>query len=357
MAKKRRGTARGIYRDRYGYRATVKVGDGAAAEQREKRFPFDTPIADMVRWQDAKRAELRAKQGRQVRMRGTLEADAKLYLDQVKQLVSWKSRRSEVEAWLALYGRLRRSQLTSEHVRKARATWAGEDYAPKTINNRVQTLQNLYHVLDGPRAWTPADDVAPLEVAASALVLVPAATFRAVAANLKNPKTRARFMVIASTGVRPSELKRVQPPDIDLARGLWTVRTGKGGEVRALVLNDDMAAALAGFAAAEAWGPFCASSYAKALYRAGWPKDVRPYQARHSVALELGERGIDLGDVQGWLGHKHVATTRRHYLPVQSGRLKHASETLAGRFGGWEPATVVKPTAALEAMATSKTLQ
>jgi site-specific recombinase XerD len=60
-------------------------------------------------------------------------------------------------------------------------------------------------------------------------------------------------------------------------------------------------------------------------------------QARHSVALELGERGIDLGDVQGWLGHKHVTTTRKFYAPVLSSRLKQASETLAGRFAGWEP--------------------
>ena len=38
--------------------------------------------------------------------------------------------------------------------------------------------------------------------------------------------------------------------------------------------------------------------------------------SHHSAALELGERGIDLGDVQGWLGHKHVQTTRKHYAPV-----------------------------------------
>jgi site-specific recombinase XerD len=54
------------------------------------------------------------------------------------------------------------------------------------------------------------------------------------------------------------------------------------------------------------------------------------------VALELGERGIDLGDVQGWLGHRHVTTTRKHYAPVLVSRLKQASETLAGRFDGWK---------------------
>ncbi len=55
-----------------------------------------------------------------------------------------------------------------------------------------------------------------------------------------------------------------------------------------------------------------------------------------SVALELGERGIDLGDVQGWLGHKHVQTTRKHYAPVLVSRLKQASQSLSGRFGSWE---------------------
>ena len=101
-------------------------------------------------------------------------------------------------------------------------------------------------------------------------------------------------------------------------------------------LNDDMVAAWKAFVAAGAWGAFDGSDYAKALYAAGSPKDVRPYQARHSVALEMGERGIDLGDVQGWLGHRHVNTTRRFYAPVLVSRLKQASETLTGRFGGWK---------------------
>ncbi len=142
--------------------------------------------------------------------------------------------------------------------------------------------------------------------------------------------------VIASTGVRPAELKRAEPQDVDLDRRVWLVRTAKGGEPRAFWLNDDMLAAMQAFLAADAWGPFDGSDYAKALYAAGWPKNVRPYQARHSVALELGERGIDLGDVQGWLGHRNVQTTRKHYAPVLVSRLKGASERLEGRFKGWQ---------------------
>lgn len=337
MARRKR-IGKGIYRDTYGLSATVKVGTGADARQREKRFPFDTPLKDIRTWQEAIRGELRAAHSRPASIaRGTLEADAKVYLAQVKHLASYKSRVCEVDAWTALYGRLRRSQLTSEHVRKARAEWAADKYAVKTINNRVQTLRHLYRLLDGDAAVTPADGVKPLHVPASAKVLVSAQTFRTVAANLTDAKTRARFMVIASTGVRPSELKRAERGDVDLGRRVWVVRTGKGGSPRAFWLNDDMQAALTAFVAVEAWGAFDGSDYAKALYAAGWPKDVRPYQARHSVALELGERGIDLADVSAVLGHTDIVTTRRHYAPVLSSRLKHASESLAGRFGGWEP--------------------
>ena len=33
--------------------------------------------------------------------------------------------------------------------------WLADDYTPKTINNRFQTLRHLYRVLDGPRRRRP----------------------------------------------------------------------------------------------------------------------------------------------------------------------------------------------------------
>jgi hypothetical protein len=186
--KRRKRIAEGVYRDRYGLSATVKVGTGKEGLQREKRYPFDTKLADIREWQDKMRAELRKITKRPSRAtRGTLAAGTDLY------------------------GRLKRSQITAEHVRRARAQWAADKYTPKTINNRVQTLRHLYRLLDGPREPTPADDVKPLGVPDSPKVLVPADVFRTVATNLTDVKTQARFMVIASTGVRPSELKRAEP--------------------------------------------------------------------------------------------------------------------------------------------------
>jgi hypothetical protein len=63
-------------------------------------------------------------------------------------------------------------------------------YTPKTVNNRVQTLQHLYHLLNGETAPTPADEIKSLAVPDSVKVRVPARVFRTFAANLTDPKTR-----------------------------------------------------------------------------------------------------------------------------------------------------------------------
>ena len=235
MTRKRRGRrtriGKGLYRDSYGLAAAVKVGTGLEAVQREKRFAFDTSHKEMRAWQDATRAELRARQRRPVAVRGTLADDVTRYLGQVLHLASYKSRVCEVHAWTDLFGRLRRAQLTAAHVREARGRWLAADYAPKTINNRVQTLRHVYHVLDGRRAPTPADEVVALLVPPTPKVNLQPSLFRTVAAQLDDARTRARFMVIASTGVRPAEVKRAELQDVDLERRLWFVRTAKGGDL------------------------------------------------------------------------------------------------------------------------------
>jgi integrase len=156
---------------------------------------------------------------------------------------------------------------------------------------------------------------------------------------VRDRKMRARFRVLAATGKRPSELMRAEPQDVDLARRVWIVRDGKGGFSPGLYLNDDMLAAWQFFIDAEAWGPFRGWSYIRTLRMAGWPEHVRPYNLRHTTWITASERGIDLADIQAGAGHKSIATTRRHYVPVRDSRMQKMSEALAGRFG-WVPAGV-----------------
>lgn len=331
----------GIFRDATGLSAVVAVRD----LQREKRFPFGTALEELRGWRKRTRVELEAIAPRATR--GTLAADIEAYLRQIKALPSARTRKSELKAWAAKFGALPRSRLKPSVIREMMGAWAEAGVKPKTINNRVQTLATMWRALDGARSVTPCDDIPALSVERTPPVAVHPRVIRRVAAALARreqdgwlttAKTRARFMVLAACGRRPSEVMRAQPEDVDLTRRVWAVRDGKGGWSPGVYLNDDMLAAWQVFIAAQAWGPYNTSSFAEALREAGWPKGVRPYQLRHSVGISLSEAGVDLADVQAHMGHTRIATTRKFYVPVLGARLEAAGRAIEGRIG-WKPKT------------------
>lgn len=347
--------ARGIWQDAY----SIYVRAQAKGQRRAQRFPFGTPVSELKEWQKDREHVLRTQAPRDTR--GTLKADTRRYLKQVRYLASHASLTSELKAWTALYGHLRRSAITAEHVRLAVSTWTEAGVAPKTIRNRINALRQLYHVLDarddapGEVPPTPADRLKfpktqkrrPVYVAPAVIIGVAAELEQQLPAKLTKKgavsqhwieaqRTRARFMVIAATGVRPSQLKRVERIQVDLERRVWTVTAAKDGEPIGLYLNTDMLFAWRLFAEVEAWGDFDTRSYARRLRAAGWPKDIRPYNARHAVGIDLSELGVDLDDIREWMGHSDVETTRSFYVPVLASRLKRISEQLDGRLGWGE---------------------
>jgi integrase len=334
----------GIKEDQYGIRANVKVG----SQQKGKRFKRGTPVKTITDWQDRTRVALR--DGAVPLPKDRLAIDAARYLTHQKaQLTpaSYASLVCEINAWLALFGSVPRHQITREMVIDARHRWLTEPrggptarkgtrdakpHAPKTCNHRVRALAGLYHFLDGSKAPTPCDDVPKLREPEADPKFVPVATVQQVAGKIADPKTRARFMVLTATGQRPAQLKRAEPADLDLARGVWLVRPAKGGQAIPVVLTDDMVAAFAALDAAEAWGDFDGSDYAKDLYAAGWPKGIRPYNAKHTVAITLGEAGAEWEDIKDWFGHKDIKTTRIYAGHILQ-RSRAIAQHLEGRLG------------------------
>lgn len=342
--------ATGIYRDAVRHYAIVNV---RGAGFREKRFSLGESISTIQKWREAQKAQLL-----DVATRGTIAGsfarDAAYYLKTfTAHLASKKSRKQEINLWVRLFGDRPRSTIRPAHVAKARLAWLDAGLAPKTCNNRVDSLRHLYHALDGRQAWTPCDDIEKLYVHRTPIQFVTNETILQVDANLQRlerlgrkkggiigPTIRARFRVLVSTGRRPSEIMRTQPSDIDLERRVWLPRDGKGGFSPGIYLNDDMLAAWRLFIAAGAWGRYHTDRQATALRLAGWPKDIRPYNARHTLGITLSEGGADLDDIGSLMGHKRRETTRKHYVPVLNSRQQRTSESLDGRFGGWPEAKV-----------------
>jgi integrase len=329
----------GIYADEFGLSATVKVH----GKQREQRFPRGTSLAFIAAWRQQTRDDLEDDTASPAPTLGTFRDDVTRYLPTITTRRAFKADRSHLRAWLPALGDMMRAKIRAKHVRVAVTTWQHTSVSARTIRHRVRVLRELYRALDGPHALIPTIGVTLPTPPAPHPVAVPWTTIQKVATSLKKGKRHkegygddsvlgyARFLVRATTGQRPSQIMRAQPEDVDLSRKIWFVRPAKGGHPIPLPLDRQMVKAWRVFIKANAWGDFDVNSFSHLLRRHGWPKGIRPYALRSTFAIDLLLGGADLGDVQGFLGHRQIETTRKHYAPVLLARLRRVGQARKGR--------------------------
>ena len=141
------------------------------------------------------------------------------------------------------------------------------------------------------------------------------------------------------TGARLAELLALQWRDVDLDGPLVTIRRGKGGKARLVLLHPELAEALRWQAKGrpnERLFPFSPDTALRAVQqgieRVGltWNIDrVRKpgvHSLRHSAARHWLANGVPVNQVAVWLGHSNPMVTLQTYLPL-------APDT-AGSMGG-----------------------
>jgi integrase len=325
---KRTTVAKGIYRDAYGYQ--LRWRDRGVP--RQKRFPLDTPLDHLKEFRKARLQ--RAKQQRELHGNGSFVRDAVRFLKTRRRLPSFEADRSHLRPWIHRFRRMSRWAVTPDQVRRALQEWAALGYSTRTLRHRLRMLRALYQALDPgvvdiPTAGVkaPKGKPSPIQRRPRQLRLQEMPGI----GRLRDAKTRARFLVLATTGMRPAQLKRALALDISLDERLWIVQPAKGDKGTVIYLNDDMLRATQLFIAAKAWGWFDGRSFVKTLHRNGWPKGLRVYNVRHAVGQTLRRRGAELGDVADHLGHRSLATTRQFYVEPELARLKATSQLLDGR--------------------------
>jgi integrase len=325
----------GIYADASGIAAVVKV----RGVSKEKRFPPGHPRDQIRAWRSETRAKLEKSTDSEKRQRAdprSLLRSIAAYLRKRQGRPGYKSDRSHLKAWIPKLGPKRRHQITTDDCESVIAHWRAAGKSETTIRHRVRVLRELYQALDGPDVAHPLKGLTLPKMTRPAPVPVSQALIQKVAQSLltgkrhakgygSDPvKSRAWFLVYATCGQRPAQIRRAEQADVDLERRIWFVRPAKGGDPIPLPLNDDMVQAWEVFIKAEAWGGFDTSSFAKLLRRHGWPKGIRPYTLRHTFAIDLLLSGVPLADIQGLLGHARIQTTREFYAPIQLALLQSA---------------------------------
>lgn len=217
-----------------------------------------------------------------------------------------------------------------DYVRTAPAT-SGSIVSALTIRHRCRVLDELWKTLDGPETVSPAAHAKIPKRTQTPPQIVPPETVASVLEKLAldNAKDFARFFLFAVTAQRPCQIGRAIESDVDLVRETWLVRNAKGEPAHLIALNDQQIAAWRVFIAAKAWGEIDTTKYGKRIHAAGWPTGIRPYNARHSLAVDAIRRGISIGDLQGLLGHSSPETTRRFYAPFQLQQQRAVARTMA----------------------------
>jgi integrase len=313
-------------------------------ERLTELWPLDSDSNERSRWVQRARSMLmdrsadRGTPASTTTKRGTLQTDVAAFLETRIGRAGYKADIFHLKALTVLYGSMRRTQITTRHIDLAIAGWRTAGKSAQTILHRCRALRVMWRYFEGKKARTPIEDAQLPKQPRPHPVGLPAGTIPMVAANLqrdtRSPKASqhfARFCVLATTLQRPCQMMRARPEDVDLARRVWQVRSAKGEPSHPVWLNDDMVLAWLAFIAANCWGHYRAATFRKALRRAGFTASVRPYNLRHEGAIFALERGADLGDLQGLLGHTHIETTRRNYGPLADARQRRVSEQMTGR--------------------------
>jgi integrase/recombinase XerD len=152
-------------------------------------------------------------------------------------------------------------------------------------------------------------------------------------------RDRAMLSLMYSSGLRVSELIRLELRDVDLARGVLTA-FGKGGKRRMVPMGEVALGHLEAHLAAQPaprrgsssglvfhsprGAPWTRQMVWKLVGRyarsAGLPGRVHPHRLRHSFATHLLAGGADLRTVQTFLGHSDIVTTEI-YTHVSSARV------------------------------------
>lgn len=142
-------------------------------------------------------------------------------------------------------------------------------------------------------------------------------------------RTGLMLQTLLETGARASELVQFRIEDVSLAERVVVIRHGKGDRRREVPIRRDLAQLLRLHIGTRRAGPLFASRQQgsgptphvltrqrvgqivrEVANAAGISKRVYPHLLRHTVATRLLALGMDITDLQRFLGHESIATTR-----------------------------------------------
>jgi integrase/recombinase XerD len=159
-------------------------------------------------------------------------------------------------------------------------------------------------------------------------------------------RTGLMLQTLLETGARASELVQLRVEDVSLAERVIAIRRAKGGKSREVPIRRELAQLLRLHIGARRAGPLFASRqqgtgptpHTLTRQRVGQlvrdvargaaiTKRVYPHLLRHTVATRLLALGMDITELQRFLGHESIVTTRL-YAETTAAMLKRSFDRI-----------------------------
>ena len=324
----RQRIATGIFRDSIGIAVIVSVN----GKPHEYRCAHDADVAELIKERLTLKKAGALDVERESATADTLRADAATYLATL-------TGRHKADAddilthWVTAFGDRHRDAITAVDVRQQLAAWGK---APSTLNHRRQVLSSLYKSLNGANGYNPVREVPKVRERYDTPRSLSYSVITAILDQMGPTQSRARFAVMAYTGLPQAQMAQLTPADVDLKAKTVRVsprRKGKGSPGRTLPLSPQAVQAFKDFAAADCWGEFSRSSMAKAFRNAvrtaratrqDIPASIRAYDLRHSFLTEVYRKTGDIHAVSHLALHSTPAQTARYAQSAVKERMAEA---------------------------------
>lgn len=260
---------------------------------------------------------------------GSLAEDVNRYLLQVRAMPTYAQRQRHLEQWRDALGADRaRRDITAGDMRAVLHGWR-LTHSAATCNKRRTALMHLWSILDGKGASNPVRDVPKFRAADP---LPRGRDPHIIDAHLRarvRSRSRAVCRVLLWTGMRPVELARATPDDLDLEAKTVIARTAKGGRTRTIPLTAQAVSAWKEFIRDVGWDgdiPQAAPLNRWLKHITGLP--IRVYDLRHSYGTALARAGTRLDVIAALMGHSTLELARRYVLAAVSADALTATRTM-----------------------------
>jgi len=253
----------------------------------------------------------------------SLEQAVERWLDgEAKALKSYRNLLDKVRAILPqIQGR----KLTDVAEAAEAVIQAGAGLKVATINRRLAILRRVARLAHRKWKWLEHDEAGRIQLLPGEEPRYVQATEEQAVKLLSAAKGRARAAILwaASTGLRKSELRRVEPHHFQ-ANGLAVLKKTKTGKPRVVPLQAGLRPQdfPYGLTASEV-----EKDYRKARERAGMPW-LQFRDLRRTFGSWIVQRTRSLKAAQDLLGHTTIAITAAHYAHLLEGDLRKAVRTL-----------------------------